>query len=83
MKLNLILIKEKRQEKGFNIDDMAKFLGLTNGSMYWKRENGDYKFKAEEVMKLSGILGVPFDRLFLSDVYSKLDITTNKDKQVM
>lgn len=82
MQVNLTLIKEKRQEKGFNIDEMAKFLGLTNGSMYWKRENGDYRFKAEEVMQLSEILGVPFDRLFLTTSYSKIEIP-NKDKKAI
>ena len=83
MQVNLTLIKEKRQEKGFSIDEMAKFLGLTNGSMYWKRENGDYRFKAEEIMQLSEILGVPFDRLFLTTSYSKIEIPSNKDKKAI
>lgn len=78
MKLNLPIIKEKRKEKGFNIDKMAELLGLTNGSMYWKRENGDYKFKAEEVMMLSNILGIPVGNLFLSDEYSKTEILEKK-----
>lgn len=74
MKINLKLIKEKRIKKCLSIDDMADKLGLTNGSMYWKRENGDYKFKAEEIMKLSEILELPFEQLFLSSEYSKIDI---------
>lgn len=77
MVVNLELIKKKRKEKGFNIDKMAEKLGLTNGSMYWKRENGDYKFKAEEVMKLSIILELPIESLFLSNGYSKMDISKN------
>lgn len=78
MKLNLPIIKEKRKAKGFNIDKMAELLGLTNGSMYWKRENGDYKFKAEEVMMLSSILEIPIENLFLSDEYSKTEIPQMK-----
>lgn len=78
MKINLELIKKTRKEKGLYIDNMAEKLGLTNGSMYWKRENGDYKFKAEEVMKLSEILEIPFEQLFLSSEYSKMEIKNNK-----
>ena len=80
MKINLDLIKKKRLEKGYSIDDMANLLGLTNGSMYWKRENGDYNFKAEEVMKLSVILTIPVNDLFLSNEYSKTEIF---DKEVI
>lgn len=67
MKINLELIKNKRKEKGLNIDEMAEILRLTNGSMYWKRENGDYKFRAEEVIILSTTLDIPMDSLFLSN----------------
>jgi len=83
MKINLKLIKEQRTEKGFNIDEMASKLGLTNGSMYWKRENGDYKFKAEEVMKLSVVLEIPLEELFLSKPYSKTEIVKKNDKQAI
>ena len=75
MKLNLALIKKKRKEKGLFIDDMAVKLGLTNGSMYWKRENGAYNFKPEEVMKVSEILEIPINDLFLSNGYSKMEIS--------
>lgn len=78
MKINLELIKEKRKEKGFNIDEMAVKLGLTNGSMYWKRENGDYKFKAEETILLSQFLKIPIKQLFLSSDYSKTEINNTE-----
>lgn len=78
MTINLGLIKKTRKQNGYNIDEMAQKLGLTNGSMYWKRENGDYKFKAEEVMKLSVILEIPFEELFLSSQYSKIDINAKE-----
>ena len=79
MKLNLNLIKEKRKDKGFNIEDMARKLKLTNGSMYYKREAGHYKFRAEEVMMLASILEIPMDQLFLSDGISKTEITATKE----
>lgn len=58
---------------------MAEALGLTNGSMYWKRENGDYKFKAEELMKLAKVLGVSIDKLFLSEKNSKTEYSNEKE----
>jgi len=73
MQVNLDIIKKNRTKKGYSIDDMAEKLGLTNGSMYWKRENGDYKFKAEEVMKISLLLEIPFENLFLTEGYSKIE----------
>lgn len=64
MKLNLALIKQKRLEKELNINEMAEYLGLANGSQYWKRENGDYKFKSQELPYLSEKLDIPFSELF-------------------
>jgi len=64
MKINLNIILEKRKEKGYTIDNMAEMLNLTNGSMYCKREKGQYKFKAEEVLLLSEILNIPLRNLF-------------------
>lgn len=75
MTVNLEVIKEKRKERGFTMDDMAQKLGLTNGSMYSKRENGHYRFKAEELMMLSNILNVPFKHLFLSNRNSITEIS--------
>ena len=79
MIINLEIIKEKRNEKGYTVDEMAVKLGLTNGSMYSKRENGHYKFKAEEVMMLTKILNIPMKKLFLSNDYSKTEIETAKE----
>lgn len=73
MFVNIRIIKEKRKDEGYTIDDMSRKLGLTNGSMYYKREVGQYKFKAEEIMKISDILQIPIEMLFLSDEYSKIE----------
>lgn len=78
MRVNLELIKEKRKLKGYNIDDMAYKLNLTNGSMYYKREAGDYKFRPEELMMVAEILEIPFNELFLSVIYSKTEINSKQ-----
>lgn len=76
MTINLELIREKRKEKGYTMNQMARKLKLTNESMYSKRENGHYKFKAEEIMMLSKILDIPMNHLFLSDKYSKTEYSS-------
>lgn len=81
MKVNLEIIKEKRKENNFNIDEMARKLNLTNGSMYYKREAGQYKFKPEELMMVSKILKIPMNKLFLSNRYSEIEIA--EDKQII
>lgn len=75
VKLNLPLIKKMRVAKGLNINQMAEFLNLSNSSQYWKRENGDYNFKISELPILSERLDIPFNKLFLSNQYSKTEIS--------
>lgn len=53
---DLNYIKRRREELKLTMDDMAKKLGLSNHSVYWKYENGDYKFKAEMLPRLASAL---------------------------
>lgn len=62
--VNLKLMKEKREEKGFTLKDMAEELGLSNGSNYLKYENGDYKLKADMIPALSKKLGIGITKFF-------------------
>ncbi|AUJ25152.1 helix-turn-helix domain-containing protein [Virgibacillus dokdonensis] len=82
MFVNLRIIKEKRKNEGYTIDDMSRKLGLTNGSMYYKREVGQYKFKAEELMEISNILRIPIELLFSSDKYSKIEKIESRSENV-
>lgn len=74
MKINLELIKEKRKRLGYNMNQMAEFLKLSNPSQYWKRENGTYNFKTNELPVISKKLNIPFNDLFLTTEYSKTEI---------
>ena len=56
MEFNLAYITARRKELRLTIDDMAKALGFSNGSVYWKYENGVYKLNAEILPKLAEIL---------------------------
>lgn len=82
MKVNLPLIKKKRKEKDLSINQMASFLNLSNASQYWKRENGDYNFKPIELPVVSRELEIPFDSLFLSNLYSEIEISNTEDKTI-
>lgn len=56
MEFNLAYIAARRKELKLTIEDMAKALGFSNGSLYWKYENGVYKLKADILPKLAEIL---------------------------
>lgn len=66
--LNLQLIKEQRIKKKLTLEEMAHCLGLSGKSDYFKRENGDTKFKTTELPILSNKLGIPFEKFFNHDV---------------
>ncbi|MBO0430468.1 helix-turn-helix transcriptional regulator [Vagococcus fluvialis] len=76
-KVNLDLIKETRQDKGYSLNDMAIKLGFNNKSKYYRRETGEYKFQPEELPALAKILGIPIEKIFSSE-YRK-----SKQKEVV
>lgn len=46
-KFNLAYIANRRKELRLTSEDMAKALGFSNGSVYWKYEHGVYKLNAD------------------------------------
>ena len=66
MELNLAYISERRKELRLTLDEMAKALGFSNGSVYWKYENGVYKLNAEILPKLAEILQCGIDDFYTS-----------------
>ncbi|HJA22436.1 MAG TPA: helix-turn-helix domain-containing protein [Candidatus Limosilactobacillus intestinipullorum] len=66
--VNLRLIKSKREEYGYTLQEMAETLGLKTRSDYFKRENGDTRFKTVELPILSKKLHIPINDFFKSDV---------------
>lgn len=66
--INLRLIKEKRLEKKYTLQDMATYLGLKSKSDYFKRENGDTRFKSIELPLLAAKFDVPIESFFKHNV---------------
>lgn len=66
--INLQLIKSKRQEQHYTMAEMSKFLGLKSRADYFKRENGDTRFRSVELPILSKILGIPMNHFFTQKV---------------
>ena len=66
MELNLAYISERRKELRLTLDETAKALGFSNGSVYWKYENGVYKLNAEILPKLAEILQCGIDDFYTS-----------------
>ena len=73
MKLfDLKAIENRRRMLRISRKDMAQRLSLSNESVYWKYEKGDYKFKAETLPKLAAILQCE-PQYFFTDQSSNLE----------
>lgn len=56
MTVDLLRVKAERVAKGYTQSDVAKLMGL-NRVQYSKRESGRISFSADELIKLTYILG--------------------------
>lgn len=66
--VNLSLIKNAREKKGYTQQTMADKLGLKDKSRYSRRENGVYSFQLEELPLLAETLDIPYENFFGSNV---------------
>lgn len=62
--INLQLIRDKREKYHYTTQEMAEFLGLKTRADYWKRENGDTRFKSVELPILAKKLHTPISHFF-------------------
>lgn len=75
--INLELIKEKRLKKGYSLQEMAKNIGLSDKVKYYRREIGEYKFRAEEIPLVCISLDIPYKKIFVQKV-SKIETSEVK-----
>lgn len=68
-------VKNIREEKRFSQDFIAHELGLSQ-SQYSRRESGEIKFNADEVLNLSKVLAT-----HISDLYGEPALTFNNNTQ--
>ncbi|WP_338231608.1 helix-turn-helix domain-containing protein [Companilactobacillus muriivasis] len=66
--VDLNLIKNTRLKKGYTIEQMSGILNLKSKSSYFKRENGAYAFKADEIPILSKTLNLSYEKIFESSL---------------
>lgn len=62
--INLEFVRKKRKSLRYTNAEMAKALGLSSPEKYYRRENGEYAFKATELPALSEKLKEPIEKLF-------------------
>lgn len=62
--LDLDYIRERRKALKLSNGDMAEKLGFSNSSVYWKYENGVYKFNADVLPALAKALECDLDNFF-------------------
>ncbi|PWG00984.1 helix-turn-helix domain-containing protein [Levilactobacillus bambusae] len=66
--VDLKLIQNKRKLVGYTYQQMADKLSLSGKSQYYKRENGDTKFKSSEIPLLCQILGIDMEKIFVKSL---------------
>lgn len=64
LELDLNFVGERRKELGLSLDEMAKSLGFTSESTYWKYEKGIYKIRAALLPKLAEVLKCPISQFY-------------------
>ncbi|MDT2845507.1 helix-turn-helix domain-containing protein [Enterococcus thailandicus] len=78
-KVNLKLIKQKRELKGYSLKEMADLMGFNDKAKYYRREAGEYNFKSEELPQLAKILNIPISKIFTHEVAKKETYVNNKE----
>lgn len=61
---NLEFIKDRRNELGIPLQEMAETLGFKNASNYQKYESGEYSFKATHLPTLAKKLNCKVEKFF-------------------
>ena len=64
LSFNLEFIKKRRKELGLSPATVANEMGFSDPSVYWKYENGSYKWKAEMLPQLAKILNCKIQNFF-------------------
>lgn len=67
-KLNLSFIKERRLNLNLTLQEMADLMGMKSKENYFRYENGDFAFKANDVPKLELSLNTSKESLFTPKV---------------
>ncbi len=64
--LDLRRLKAERIAKGYSQQEMADKMGYKDRAMYAKRENGYVNIGADDLFKISEILGIENMRIFFT-----------------
>ena len=67
-RLNLSFIKERRLSLDLTLQEMAYLMGMKSKENYFRYENGDFAFKANDVPKLAFSLKTSNESLFTPKV---------------
>lgn len=63
--VDLELIKKLRNSRDISVEEMSRRMGYKGYQGYYYKENGTRKMSADDVAKISIILDVPIEKLFV------------------
>ncbi|QTD41946.1 helix-turn-helix transcriptional regulator [Sporosarcina sp. Te-1] len=64
--VNFELIRKTRIKKGISTEEMSSLLGYEAPNAYFRKEKGDRRFSVKDIVKISGLLGIPIQKLFFT-----------------
>lgn len=62
--INLHALKRLRKQRGFTVENVARYLGFKNAVSYWRVENGKVTLKASHLKDLSDLYNLPMEQFF-------------------
>lgn len=65
--VNVELVKNIRLNKGISAEQMSQLMGYKGNNAYFRKENGDRSFSVEDIVKVSKILQLPIQDIFLEN----------------
>lgn len=65
--IDVEIIKKRREEKGISIKKMSELFGLKSYQGYYYKESGVRNWSAEDIYRLSKILDLNYNEIFLND----------------
>jgi transcriptional regulator with XRE-family HTH domain len=65
LRLDLKRLKAERIAKGYTQEEMANYMGYKDRASYAKRENGFVNLGADELAKITEILEIPIENMYI------------------
>lgn len=68
MRVNLVEVKRLRKQNKMSQQEMAELLGYRGLWTYWRQENGEVPFTADQLYVIANHFHVPLESLYVQEI---------------